>query len=649
MVRLVRPTLVILCFSCVPGLSIAQDWPGWRGERSNGVGVVSRAPERWSPTENVVWRAEIEGSGISSPVVVGQRVYVTTAIVWERRTVFQLVVGSFALFGIPTLAYYKRKRQQTERVSRVHRTVVLQTVHVLDAALFVLLAATVLVFATCMAMGPHTLDVPLHIIRDVGVTVARSLGRLQTNLSILTWSEAAEHNRWIISSAMAVASLGLIPFLFPSQSITRVASALAMLVGLALAMAYIPWPQGYGAHVPTGILIVPYLPVIAIAVWHVFRYVVGQRQCGSADGAGTTTGVRLASIVPPALSLAMCVSPNLSRDETVVTRRLVCFDMVSGQKIWRTDAFTARPEPISALNSYATPTPSVAGDTIVAAFGPGVAAFNLDGRLRWSQIFPGWIEGSVYGAGSSPIIDGSMVFVTNDREYESQRQSQVIAYSLQTGAELWRQSPQFAHDGYATPVIHHDGNRTLLLTLTARTLVAYVASNGEVAWRLTTPVGNPVPSLIVNGDTLYVTGGLSGGYTAAYHLRHDAAPEELWTSHRSPADVSSPLLYKDRLFTITSTGVMVSYNAESGDVIWRERVGSGLGVFYSSLVAADDKVYAVRSNGTTYVIAVDDRFRMVSESSLHEEIFASPAFARDCLLLRTVSALYCIGSEEASH
>jgi len=79
MVRLVRPTLVILCFSCVPGLSIAQDWPGWRGERSNGVGVVSRAPERWSPTENVVWRAEIEGSGISSPVVVGQRVYVTTA------------------------------------------------------------------------------------------------------------------------------------------------------------------------------------------------------------------------------------------------------------------------------------------------------------------------------------------------------------------------------------------------------------------------------------------------------------------------------------------------------------------------------------------------------------------------------------------
>jgi len=500
-----------------------------------------------------------------------------------------------------------------------------------------------------MAIGPQTLDVPLHIIRDVGVTVARSLGRLQTNLSILSWSETAQHNRWIISSAMAVASLGLIPFLFPSQSIIRVASAVALLVALALSMSYIPWPQAYGAHVPTGVVIVPYLPVVALAVWHVFQYVVGRLQCSPPDGAGTSRGVRLASIVPAALSLAMYMSPNLSSGESVVTRRLVCFNVVSGKEIWHTDPFTTRPEPISAMNSYATPTPSVAGDTIVAAFGPGVAAFNLDGRILWSKTFPGWVEGSVYGAGSSPVIDGATVFVTNDREYESRRQSQVIAYSLKTGAELWRQAPQFAHDGYATAVIHHDGNRKLLLTLTARTLVAYVASDGEVAWRLTTPIDNPVPSVIANGDKLYVTGGPNGGgYTAAYQLRRNAAPEELWTSRRSPADVSSPVLYKGRLFTITSTGVMTSYNAESGDVIWRERVGSGLGVFYSSLVAADDKVYAVRSNGTTYVIAVDDGFRMVSESSLHEDIFASAAFARNRLFLRTVSALYCIGSEESS-
>jgi outer membrane protein assembly factor BamB len=90
---------------------------------------------------------------------------------------------------------------------------------------------------------------------------------------------------------------------------------------------------------------------------------------------------------------------------------------------------------------------------------------------------------------------------------------------------------------------------------------------------------------------------------------------------------------------------MVCYDAETGRVIWRHRLaGSGLGVFYASLVAADDKIYAVRSNGTTYVIAVGDSFRLIAESTLPEEIFASPAFAGECLFLRTTAALYCIGN-----
>jgi hypothetical protein len=72
-------------------------------------------------------------------------------------------------------------------------------------------------------------------------------------------------------------------------------------------------------------------------------------------------------------------------------------------------------------------------------------------------------------------------------------------------------------------------------------------------------------------------------------------------------------------------------------------VGSGPGGFYASLVAADGKIYAPRSNGTTYVIAAEDEFRLISESVLPEEIFASPAITEDCLLLRTAAALYCVG------
>jgi outer membrane protein assembly factor BamB len=179
-------------------------------------------------------------------------------------------------------------------------------------------------------------------------------------------------------------------------------------------------------------------------------------------------------------------------------------------------------------------------------------------------------------------------------------------------------------------------------------LAAYDASTGELAWTQRIPVATPIPSPIVEHGRLYVTGGKGGdGYTAAYELRRDQPPHELWSSRRSPADVASPVLYNGRLFTITSTGVMVCYDAATGEIRWRQRLGSSVGVFYASLVAAADKIYATRSDGTTYVIAAEDKFRLLSESSLGEEIFASPAFGADCLLMRTAAALYCIRKLDA--
>ena len=188
-----------------------------------------------------------------------------------------------------------------------------------------------------------------------------------------------------------------------------------------------------------------------------------------------------------------------------------------------------------------------------------------------------------------------------DGEYEARHTSRVIAYALKTGEELWSDTPQFAHDGYATPVVYDDGHQKLLLALTSRTLVGYVIANGAVAWRLDLPVGQPIPSPVIANGRLYVTGGVgSDSYTAAFRLRRNAVPDALWVSQQR-ADVSSPVLYRGMFFAISSTGVMVCYDAESGRMLWSQRVGSGLGAFYASLVAADDKVYAVRSNGTTYV------------------------------------------------
>jgi len=58
----------------------AADWPHWRGPKASGVAADQTVPTRWSATENVAWKAPIAGAGISTPIVSGDRVFVTSQI-----------------------------------------------------------------------------------------------------------------------------------------------------------------------------------------------------------------------------------------------------------------------------------------------------------------------------------------------------------------------------------------------------------------------------------------------------------------------------------------------------------------------------------------------------------------------------------------
>ncbi|HXI43653.1 MAG TPA: PQQ-binding-like beta-propeller repeat protein [Bryobacteraceae bacterium] len=61
-------------------LSAVDSWPQFRGPQSTGVADDAALPETWSATSNVVWKAEIPGSGWSSPVVWGDRIFLTSVI-----------------------------------------------------------------------------------------------------------------------------------------------------------------------------------------------------------------------------------------------------------------------------------------------------------------------------------------------------------------------------------------------------------------------------------------------------------------------------------------------------------------------------------------------------------------------------------------
>jgi outer membrane protein assembly factor BamB len=58
----------------------ATHWPQFRGPGARGVAENARVPDRWSATENVLWRHDVPGRGWSSPIVWGNRVFLTTVV-----------------------------------------------------------------------------------------------------------------------------------------------------------------------------------------------------------------------------------------------------------------------------------------------------------------------------------------------------------------------------------------------------------------------------------------------------------------------------------------------------------------------------------------------------------------------------------------
>jgi outer membrane protein assembly factor BamB len=55
----------------------AEDWRQFRGNDANAVSSETDVPTKWSDTENLAWKIDLPGRGLSSPIVVGDRVYVT--------------------------------------------------------------------------------------------------------------------------------------------------------------------------------------------------------------------------------------------------------------------------------------------------------------------------------------------------------------------------------------------------------------------------------------------------------------------------------------------------------------------------------------------------------------------------------------------
>ena len=70
----------VILFGTEPSEGTGKFWPSWRGPNSNGLAEGSDPPIEWSESKNIRWKVPLPGRGSSSPIIWGDRVFVTAAI-----------------------------------------------------------------------------------------------------------------------------------------------------------------------------------------------------------------------------------------------------------------------------------------------------------------------------------------------------------------------------------------------------------------------------------------------------------------------------------------------------------------------------------------------------------------------------------------
>lgn len=116
-----------------------------------------------------------------------------------------------------------------------------------------------------------------------------------------------------------------------------------------------------------------------------------------------------------------------------------------------------------------------------------------------------------------------------------------------------------------------------------------------------------------------------------------------WKYQRPVPQVPSTLLYKGVLYMINDSGILLSFDPATGKVIKQGRLHGAIDKYFSSPVAADDKVFLIGQNGALSVLKAAGEWEVLAVNEMDDECFATPAIADGRIFIRTRSAMYCFG------
>lgn len=330
---------------------------------------------------------------------------------------------------------------------------------------------------------------------------------------------------------------------------------------------------------------------------------------------------------------------------------VMCFDLATGQEKWQR-RFPGGVHSKHLTNSFATSTPALDATHLYVAWKVGetvkLAALTHDGDEIWTSDVGHLAEG--HGFGTSPMVVGDVVCITNDTADEAD--SQILGFDRHTGQKLWNTPCGVGKTSYATPCVWQTpGGRTLLLMSTmSKGLTAYDPATGAIVWNaFTTDLPDRcVSSPIVAGDTVLIScgSGNNGKWLIGARLgAGDAPPPEVYRLKQSIPNIPTPVVAGDLAFLWYDRGIITCIDSATGESHWRERVG---GNFHSSPLRVDDRIFGISLEGEVVVLAADKEYKLIARSALGEPVTATPAVADGRMLIRTEQSLICLGGKSGA-
>lgn len=624
-----------------------------------GVATDANLPERWSEgSANIHWKTNLPGEGCSSPIVNGNRVFVTTAYEDPMPQIVRRVAvgaGSFltVLFVLMILAGpVSRLRARPLAADGIRSVSAGQALSTALAGMGVgafFLASVVLLFL------PERYDA------TVGGFLARLLGTYDTEHLFYIGKEVGAAT-WLNTGAVALFGYATALHWIRARSVWRLIGSLVF-VPLAAAFVVLTPPDEWKYRVVLWTRLLFIVPAALVATWHLLGYF--EIRLGTESGektpllqslnnvhiswkhkdmhrSGGARSLVLFALIT-ALAALVFIPVNLLLPQRNMCRAVVCLDLETGQILWETRVFTAAAERKHRDNSYATPTPATDGRHVVANFGVGVACLDVDGRMIWKVADPHYADDTRYGAAASVLICNDKTIILQESEENTKRSTWMAAFETASGEVQWKVYPPHLRMAYTTGLLHDDGTGTKLIIASFRSLLCFDTESGSQLWEHDIPMEQIVASLTRSGSTFYVGGGTWGPKgLIAFRLPGPQAHcpvEELWRASEDTPGCVSPVICNGILFTITDAGVMRAYDAACGKLYWRKRLK---GRYLASPVAGDGKVYACNTNGLTTVVAAEPQLRILARNELDSGCYASFAVADSHLIVRTEDSLYCI-------